>query len=177
MLDQDTVKFALTAIVVPGMVLLTFFFATYLALRDEGQADLMVSKKAGLSLGVVLAVGVILLNVYDGWFQPRQSIDASSIGWMIVVAGAVSGFIVIGVVRALKHSSSVSIIIAILASGSLWALYALAAIAEWRTVVMLATIGSLVGSLLYVMLFPRVIKDLTTSAAEAQLAKERARRR
>lgn len=146
-------------VVVPCILLLLFTVSYVLGVESRAiDEEDRVSRLMGFFLGLAVFVMLVILNLTTNLLIPVQGLDAFARPLQFIITALVAGFATIAAIHLLSATRAGSVIVSILASTSLSALYFYFLTDELRSGILLSAVSFLVGALFYAVLFPGVFK-------------------
>lgn len=144
---------------VPSILLGLLLLAWYIV-RIPATADAEVAKSSAFTLGIVLFVLVMVLNLFGTLFKTAPNFAVFENPWGHLVVGFLIGAGLIWGVDRFVESKLISVFITGLASISLVALYFYTFIEAFRDPILAYTVSMLVGGLVYVVVVPSTFRVL-----------------
>jgi len=147
------IQFFVFFILVPAIYLAILAFDLLLIIRAKSLEQRWRSI-AGVLVGFLITVIVVLLDQNVQPIIPRTVGDAFDTAWSSAVIAAVLGFLVLLGIDFLLRRGVISFIILFTVSGVLLSGYFLVNLTNIKTTTAVSTIGFLVGIILYFIFFP-----------------------
>ena len=147
--------------VIPGILIGMFGLSIFLVMVAETDKYQATSSRFALALGLAGFVLVVILSRFTGFLVPQQPLNVFQHIWPYIIGGFITGVALIAAFHSFLKSRAISILILVLSCTSLSALYFYVFVNELRDALLVSTVSLLVGSLAYVVLFPKVIDDLS----------------
>jgi hypothetical protein len=154
---ENTIAVIVRWIIVPGVMLVLFFFA--LSIAAKSAPEFRRSAWAGIWAGLLVLVIYIVSHSGD---LGSSELDFSTLPGLQVsplLIGLVAGFIFLLMVRFLAHTPVVGFITLLLSATSTSALFSYIFIDSLRLSVMYGSLGAALGILLHIVILPSSVKE------------------
>lgn len=155
---ENTIAVIVRWIIVPGVMLVLFFFALSIAARTSAP-EFRRSAWAGIWAGLLVLVIYIVSHSGD---LGSSKLDFSTLPGLQIsplLIGLVAGFIFLLMVRFLAHTPVVGFITLLLSATSTSALFSYIFIDSLRLSVMYGSLGAALGILLHIVILPSSVKE------------------
>jgi hypothetical protein len=161
--------FLIRVLVIPSILLTVFGLSYKFAYSSSETAEQRVSKMMAFYLGLGIFTLVVILNLSAKLFVPTEPVRMFAGAFGYVIVGSVIGLLLMALVHSLVKTRAISLFVAILASTSLSTLYLYAFWKELRDPITLLSVSLLVGALIYIVLFPDVLRSIFQTGDHARL--------
>src|SRR6266498_1085281 len=153
------VQFFVFYIVVP-LIYLAILLFDYLLIAKARTLENRLRSLGGILTGFLMAVVVILLDLNYGPLVslPPQSSELQEV-WLSAAIFALIGFILLLMIDFLLRRGIVPFVIMFTITGTMLSVYFMVRLSAIRTMVAISTIGFLVGTITYFIIFPSRISS------------------
>lgn len=161
---QAVLQFFLQWLVVPGILVLLIYISVNLALMRSQPRDPTddTVRAVALLLGGALFILLIVLNQFSNFMsaQALGSFAQSSNLALLLIAGFLSGALLLALVELLSQQRALSVLIVVLFTVSSYAVYLYLFISESRGILLDLSVSFLVGELVYAIIRPKLFQRL-----------------
>ena len=150
---DPVIQFLVFWILVPAIYLAILAFDVLLIIKSRSLQQIW-RNIGGVVIGILITVIVIMLNQTFGTILTEKIGNTYETAWTSAVIFGIIGFIVLLAIDFLLRRGIASFVIMFTVLGVLLSGYFLLTLSEIRTTTALATIGFLIGVILYFIIFP-----------------------
>jgi hypothetical protein len=153
------IGFLLQVVLVPAILLGLLALGIQLATSPSAQPLDRIRKFMAVWLGFSVFILIMMLHVFKLLAPNGDSLMNNNV-ILFIGLGLIIGPGLLALLDSLLRTTAVPMFVAILIATSLTTLYFYAFVDIYRIPIVMTTISMLVGSLAYVVLFPKIVQDL-----------------